>query len=230
MTQLRNKRKRAFLICLLASALAAQNTQPSFENDQVIINAPHPNVEVPGSTHKAHDHKLNRVMVYMHRGGEFLHYLDGRTVDLKWQAGEVQWSPASGMHYSEVKPDTPPFTGPMIVDIGIKKGGVARKPANSASDALKVDPKHFKLEFENSQVRVLRVRLDPKESTSGVECTLNRLVVYITDADLRETSAAGKAEVVQRKAAEFRWIAPTKQKLENLSDQPFEAVIVEFRS
>jgi len=223
--------RRALPLFLLACLLAAQNTQPSFENDQVVINAPHPNVDVPGSTHKAHDHKLNRVMVYMHLGGEYLHYLgDGHTEDLKWQAGQVVWSPASGMHCSEMKPDTPAFTGPMIVDIGIKKPGDPRKQATTtALDALRVDPKHYKLEFENSQVRVLRLKLAPGESTLTVECPLNRLVVNITDANIRETPAAGKAEVVQQKAAEFRWTGPSKQKVDNLSDQPFEAVIVEFR-
>jgi hypothetical protein len=62
------------------------------------------------------------------------------------------------------------------------------------------------------------------------ESALNRLVVYINDANVRETAATGKTEVVQRKAAEFRWVGPSKQKLDNLSDKPFEAVIVEFRS
>jgi hypothetical protein len=229
---------RKILVCLLASALAAQKTQPLFENDQVIINAPHPNnVDVPGSTHKAHEHKLNRVMVYMHKGGEYLHYLDGRTEDLKWSPGQVLWSPANGPHYSEMKPDTPPFTGPMIIDVGIKKTGDPRsRQAAAGLDALKADSKHYKLEFENAQVRVLRVALAAGERTALVESPLNRLVVYISDANARETQAGGKAEVVQRKAAEFRWVdvskesGAAKQKIENLSDKPFEAVIVEFRS
>jgi hypothetical protein len=151
-------------------------------------------------------------------------------VDLKWQAGEVQWSPASGMHYSEIKPDVPAFTGPMIVDIGIKKAGDPGKVVSTARDALKVDPQHFKLEFENSQVRVLRVRMGPKESVPMYQSVLNHLVVYITDANVRETPDGGKAEVAQHKSAEFTWRGPLTHKLENLSDKPFEAVIVEFKS
>lgn len=227
--------RRLSLLSLLACILAAQPgtqpaTQPAFENDQAIINAPHPNVDVPGFTHKAHEHKLNRVMVYMHLGGEYLHYLDGRTEDLKWQPGQVVWSPANGPHYSEMKPDTPPFTGPMIVDIGVKKTGDPAKQSLPALDALKSDPKHYKLELENSQVRVLRLRLGPGESSATTECRVNRLIVYISDANIRETVVGGKAEVVHQKSAEFRWVEPSKQKLENLSDKPFEAVIVEFRS
>ena len=103
---MRQHMRLALWLCLLAAArLSAQNAQPSFENDQVIINAPHPGVDVPGSTHKMHDHKLNRVMVYFHPGGEVLHYLDGHTVDLKWGANDVKWSPASGYHYSVIPPE-----------------------------------------------------------------------------------------------------------------------------
>jgi hypothetical protein len=220
-----------FTIFLLALALAAQNTQPSFENDQVIINGPHPNVDVPGYTHKAHEHVFNRVMVYMHDGGEYLHYLaDGRKEDLKWHAGQVVWSPSNGWHYSEMKPDVPPFTGPMIVDIGVKKQGVPGKAKPAALDPLKVDPKHYTLELENPQVRVLRVKIGPGESVPMTESSLNRLVVYISDANVRETSAAGQSEDIVHKSAEFVWKGPSKTKLANLSDKPFEAVIVEFRS
>jgi hypothetical protein len=220
-----------FTLCLLAVALAAQNTQPSFENDQVVINQPHPNVDVPGYDHKAHEHPYNRVMVYMHDGGEYLHYLkDGRTEDLKWHAGQVVWSPSNGWHYSEMKKDVPPFTGPMIVDIGVKKPGDPRKAKLAALDPLKVDAKQFKLELENPQVRVLRVKLGPREVTPFVQSNLNRLMVFITDANVRETPDGGEPQLLVKKPAEFKWEVPSKSKLENLSDKPFEAVIVEFRS
>ena len=227
---------RAFALCLsvsglIAITLTAQNTQPSFENDQVVVNEPHPNtIDVPGAPKKAHEHKHNRVMVYMHLGGEYLHYLDGRTEDLKWHPGEVVWSPANGPHYSEMKPDTPPFTGPMIVDIGIKKPGDPAKAATAMLDPLKVDPAHFTLELANPQVRVLRVKLGPGESSALCESSLNRLIVFITDANVAWTTADGKARIAQHKAAEFAWSGPSKDKLKNLSDKPFEAVIVEFRS
>jgi hypothetical protein len=39
-------------------------------------------------------------LVRQHAGGELLHYVDGHTMELKWRAGEVTWSPASRMHYS----------------------------------------------------------------------------------------------------------------------------------
>jgi hypothetical protein len=228
----------ALALCLLAGTrLPAQDSQASFENDQVILNAPHPGVEIPGSAHKMHDHKLNRVMVYFHPGGEFLHYQDGSTVDLKWQAGEVKWSPASGFHYSEIPSSldprvwkTPAFTGPMLVDIGIKKTGDPSKAPSATLDALRVDPKDYKLEFENSQVRVFRVKIGPRGSVPMHEHVLNRVVVFLTDQNVRQTSAEGKAEVATHKAGSFSWGGPTKHKEENLNDQPLEEVVVELKN
>ena len=223
--------KRAFLLCLIAGVpLGAQNTQPSFENNQVIINEPHPGVEIAGFPKKLHDHKLNRVMVYVNVGGENLHYQDGHTVALRWQAGDVLWSPASGLHYSEILTTNPPYTGPMLVDVGIKQPGTPGKMVTTPLDGLRIDPKDFQLEFENSQVRVIRVKLAPRQSAPMHEHALNSLTVFLTDANTRVTSAEGKAEVTSHRKGDFVWAAATRHQLENLSDQPFEAVVVEFKN
>ena len=197
-----------------------------FENDQVIINQAHP---------KMHVHKYNRVMIYAFRGGELLHYLDGHTEDLHWYAGEVKWSPASGLHYSGPSPtavfhDPPPPNGVMGIDIGIKKAGDPGKVASSALDPLRVDPQVYKLEFENSQVRVIRVKMGPRQSVPMHEHILNSVVFFLTDANLRETSPEGKAVVAQHKAGDFSWNGPSKHKGENLNDQPFEALVVEVKN
>ena len=200
--------------------------QPAFENDQVIVNNPHA---------KMHDHKQNRVMIYTFRGGELLHYLDGHTVDLSWKAGEVKWSPASGLHYSEIAPkyafnDPPPPNGVMGADIGIKKAGVPGKVVSTALDPLRVDPKDHKLEFENSQVRVIRVKMGPRQSIPMHEYALNRVVFYLTDQNVRETSPEGKVKVTQHKAGDFSWDGPSKHKVDNLNDKPFEALVVEVKN
>jgi hypothetical protein len=247
---LRTKWMFAFCLPLVfaGAPLAAQNAQPSvdphsldahFENDQVILNAPHAGIKIPGAAtgKNWHNHPLNRVMVYIHPGGEKLTYLDGSVEDLKWQAGTVRWSPAEGYHYSEVPPaldprvwKTPAFTTPMIVDIGIKKPGYPGQVVGTALDPLRVDPKDFTLVLENSQVRVLRLKLGPRQSVPMHEYTLNRLVVYITDQNVRETSSGGKAEVTHHKDGSATWSGPSKQKVDNLTDQPLETVVVELKS
>ena len=38
-------------------------------------------------------------------------------------------------------------------------------PAVMAQDPVKVDPKHYKVEVDNSQVRILRVKYGPREKS-----------------------------------------------------------------
>jgi polyisoprenoid-binding protein YceI len=38
---------------------------------------------------------------------------------------------------------------------------LSASPFAQAQDPLEVDPKHYKVEFENEQVRVVRVHFDP---------------------------------------------------------------------
>jgi len=86
------------------------------------------------------------------------------------------------------------------------------------------------LEFENSQVRVIRVKIGPRQSVPMHEHVLNHVVVYFTDQNVRETSSEGKAEVKRHKAGEFTWSGPTKHRIENLNDKPFEAAVVELKN
>jgi len=56
------------------------------------------------------------------------------------------------------------------------------------------------------------------------------VIVYITDANVRETSPDGRAVVTQYKAGNFSWDVPSKHKGENLNDKPFGAVVAELRT
>jgi hypothetical protein len=53
----------------------------------------------------------------------------------------------------------------------------ARMPQPTADDPVKVDPKHYKVEFENDRVRVLRIRYGAGEKSvmhrpPGIHCRL----------------------------------------------------------
>lgn len=97
-----------------------------------------------------------------------------------------------------------------------------------AQDPVKVDPKHYTVEFENAQVRVLRIRYGPNEK-SVMHRHPAGVVVLITDMNTKFHLANGKAEDRPGKAGETR-PAPAEQHLpENLSDQPFEAILVELK-
>ena len=100
-----------------------------------------------------------------------------------------------------------------------------------AQDPVKVDPdpKHYKVEFENEQVRVLRVHLGPKESSPMHEHPPS-VVIPLTDAHLKFTLTDGKTEERTTTAGSVRYRAAIKHAAENLSDKPFEAIEVELKA
>src|SRR5262249_38504561 len=159
---------------------------------------------------RMHKHDINRVMIYLQAGAQEFTYEDGKKSVLNFKAGEVKWSPAGGLHSPElITPETA-----HLVEVELKKPGSGKK-AVTGLDPLKVDPKHYKLEFENEQVRVLRVRFGPHESAPMHEHMLNRVVTCLTDQNVRVTSADGKVQTLTHKAGEATWGEPAKHQEEN---------------
>jgi uncharacterized RmlC-like cupin family protein len=212
---------RLALLPIIAVAAAAQTSKTAIDNDQV--KALVVRVE-PHQKTKLHEHKVNRVMIYLQPGRQDFEYQDGHKAVLNWKAGEAKWSPASGMHIAEITSNDPVT----IVEVELKKPG-SGKLSTSALDPVKIDPKHYKVELDNSQVRVLRVKVGPHETAPMHEHSLNRLVTYITDQDAKVTAANGQVTPSRHKAGDVSWAGPAKHKEENLSDRPFEVVVVELK-
>ncbi len=97
-----------------------------------------------------------------------------------------------------------------------------------AQDPVKVDPKHYTVEFENARVRVLRVRYGPNEK-SVMHWHPAGVVILLTDMNARFHLANGKTEDRPGTAGETRSAPAEKHLPENLSDQPFEAILVELK-
>jgi hypothetical protein len=116
------------------------------------------------------------------------------------------------------------------VIVAIKKAGYPGKVAGTALDPLRVAPKAFTLVFENSQVRVLRLKMGPRQSVPMHEYTLNHMVVCMTDLNARMTSPGGEAEVAPHKLGDFSWSGPSRQKIDNLTDKPLETVVLELKT
>jgi hypothetical protein len=96
------------------------------------------------------------------------------------------------------------------------------------ADPAKIDPKHYKVEFENDQVRILRWTVAPREKTPILEHTAN-LWIPLTDLDVKGIAPDGKTEELRWDAGKTIWRAPTVRAFENLSDKPFESIVVEFK-
>jgi quercetin dioxygenase-like cupin family protein len=102
-------------------------------------------------------------------------------------------------------------------------------PSVLAQDPVKVDSKHYKVEFENSQVRVLRVKYGPHEK-SVMHRHPNAIATFVTDMKGKFTFPNGKTQDVTAKAGETRWTPAGRHLPENTTDQPFELVLVELKT
>jgi quercetin dioxygenase-like cupin family protein len=156
------------------------------------------------------EHALNRVMIYLD-GGEIIETATGQTRKLQVKAGEVHWIPAQGLHTFECNSDHPI----RIVEIELKNNP-RTPPTLSPIDPLKVDPGHYSLEFENDQVRVLRVRFGPHEEGVRHEHVLNHIVVYLND------QARGKT-------GDVRLDEPMTHNEQNILDHSVERIAVDLK-
>ena len=179
---------------------------------------------VPGAVTKPHVHAMNRVMIYFDAGTNKITFSDGKVSPETFRAGDVQWNDAMGTHVAEIIA----ASAVNIAHLELKNAPVAsvKFPAN---DPLKLDPAHYKLEIDNNQVRVLRLRLRQGEKTPLHAQPFERLLVPLTPARLKVSDAKGAAKTVSYGKAELQWLSPGEEAEENLGDQPYEALIVEFK-
>jgi quercetin dioxygenase-like cupin family protein len=105
--------------------------------------------------------------------------------------------------------------------------GALLAPA-AAQDAPKADPKHYRVEFENDQVRVLRITYGPHEKSVMHEHPAG-VAVFLTDAQVRFHLPDGKAVDATVKAGSTRWETPATHQPENTGDKPMEAILVELK-
>ena len=94
-----------------------------------------------------------------------------------------------------------------------------------AQDPTRVEPRHYKLDFENDKVQVVSVHYGPHEKSVLHEHP-GGVVVILTAAHLRFTDDAGKTREIFSKPGEARWYPPFKHRVENLGDTPYDAVYV----
>ena len=83
-----------------------------------------------------------------------------------------------------------------------------------------------KIEFENEAIIVIRVRMAPHEKTPMHDITSARLVVWLTDAHLRDTHSDGSANETHRRAGEIDWVGVQRHAGENLSHEPLEFLAI----
>ena len=98
-----------------------------------------------------------------------------------------------------------------------------------AQDPVKVDPNSWKVEFENAQVRVLRVHIPPHGKLGMHEHPAN-VIIPLTDSHVKDIFPDGKTSERQFKAGQATWRDAIKHANENLDDTPIETILVELKA
>lgn len=97
--------------------------------------------------------------------------------------------------------------------------------ASMAQDPIKVEPRHYHLDFENDKVQVVSVHYGPHEKSAMHEHP-GGVVVFLTAAHLRFTDENGKIREVFSKPGEARWYPPFHHRVENIGDTSYDSVYV----
>jgi quercetin dioxygenase-like cupin family protein len=102
-------------------------------------------------------------------------------------------------------------------------------PAALAQDPTKVDAKHYKVEFQNSRVRIVRAHYGPHEK-SVMHNHPDLVAIFQTDGRVKFTYPNGKTEERDMKAGQALWTPATRHLPENLTDNDMEVILVEFKT
>jgi len=97
-----------------------------------------------------------------------------------------------------------------------------------AQDAVKVDPNHYKVEFENKEVRILRINYGPGEK-SVMHDHPESVAVFLTDQKAVFATPDGKSVEIDARAGEVQHIPAGPHLPQNIGDKPMQIILVEFK-
>jgi hypothetical protein len=97
---------------------------------------------------------------------------------------------------------------------------------SSASPGFAQTPEFGNIEFENETIAVVRMHMAPHEKTPMHDIASARLVIWLTDARLRDTGVDGRVSEYNRPAGSIDWIAPRRHMGENLSDHGLDFLAI----
>jgi quercetin dioxygenase-like cupin family protein len=97
-----------------------------------------------------------------------------------------------------------------------------------AQDAVKVDPAHYKLEFENTKVRVLRFHYGAGEK-SVMHSHPDAVAVFLNDGKVKFTFPDGKSQDAVGKAGSAQFTPAQVHLPENTGDSAMDGLVIELK-
>jgi hypothetical protein len=98
-----------------------------------------------------------------------------------------------------------------------------------AQDPVAVDPAHHKIEFENDQVRVLRINFGPSD-TSVMHSHPCLIAIGVTNSSLLFHFPDGSTRNAELKIGQVVIAKPVTHQVENQTTEASEVIVVELKS
>lgn len=95
-------------------------------------------------------------------------------------------------------------------------------------DAVKADPQHYTVEFENDRVRIIRIIYGPGEK-SVMHTHGPHVAITLTENATRMTLPDGTSEEATTEIGVANWDDGSEHLPENLSDETLEVVLIELK-
>ena len=162
----------------------------------------------PNIRYATHELPMGGAVVFL-GSGEMSLTSAGQTATIHFKNGDFRW--IQGATAYENAGDR----AIQFIEIELKAKPQGPLPVTDL-DPVKTDPEHYKAEFENDYVRVLRVKYGAHEKGATHEHKLNRVVCYVTDHP-------------GLKAGSVRIAGPATHNEENRADYAVERVAVELK-
>ena len=195
----------------------ADHYTAEFENEQVRV------VRIaygPGEESVMHHHP-DGVAVFLTDHHVQFTLPDGSSEEVQAKAGEQGF-----IHGGQHLPKNISEEAWELILVELKAAATA--PAETGPDPTEVDADHYKVEFENEQVRVVRITYGPGEE-SVMHYHPGNVAVFLTDAHVEFGMPDGSSEGMHVEAGEHAF-APAGQHLpKNIGTEPLELVLVELK-
>jgi hypothetical protein len=101
-----------------------------------------------------------------------------------------------------------------------------------AQDAAVVQPRAYRVAFENDKLRVLEFNSRPGMAVcgNGMHSHPAHLTVQVSAAKVRVKHPDGKIEIAEFKPGEVLWFEAETHEVENISGKDMRALLVELKS
>ena len=101
--------------------------------------------------------------------------------------------------------------------------------AIASEDAVKADPEHYTVEFENDRVRIIRIKYGPGEK-SIMHTHGPHVAITLTEGKTRMTLPDGSSSDDMTVAGAAQYSDANEHLPENLSDGELEVILVELKN